>query len=149
MSYRVILNLTFMTDWDTSGSLSRDRRQARQVGRDRRPIGVAEVSGGALDDPGHGPAGHVAVRPEAGLQVIGQVARAPAADAVLGIGRDVGHFLAVRPFRVAGELAVLVLGAQEIARRVALAAVAQVLDQIGTPVPLGVAGLPTPSATVT
>ncbi len=87
----MILNLIFMPDRDRSGSLSRDRRKARQVSPDRRPIGVAEVSGGVFDDPGHGPAGHVAVGPEAGLQVIGHIARAPAADAVLGIARDVGR----------------------------------------------------------
>ncbi len=80
-----------MTGRDRSGSLSRNRRKARQVGRDRRPIGVAEVSGGVFDDPGHGPTGHVAVGPEAGLQVIGHIARAPATDAVLGIARDVGR----------------------------------------------------------
>ncbi len=83
------------------GALSRDRQKARQGGRNGRPIGVAEVSGGVLDDPGHGPAGQgavgVAAGPEAGLQLIGHIARAPAADAVLGIGRDAGHFLAVRP----------------------------------------------------
>ena len=88
MFYRTILNRIITTSRDRSGSLSRNRRKTRQVGRDRRPIDVAEVSGGVFDDPGHGPAGHVAVGPEAGLQVIGQVARAPAADAVLGIGRD-------------------------------------------------------------
>ena len=43
MSYRVILNLKFMTDRDRAGSLSRDRRKARQVGRHRRPIGPARA----------------------------------------------------------------------------------------------------------
>ena len=49
------------------------------------------MSGGVFDDPGHGPAGHVAAGPEAGLQLMGHIARAPAADAVLGIARDVGR----------------------------------------------------------
>ena len=120
-----------MPDRDRSGSLSRDRRKARQVGRDGCPIGVAEVGGGVLDAPGHGPAGHVAVGvaagPEAGLQVIGHIARAPPAEPVLGVRRDVGHLLAVRSVQVPGQLARPVPGAEQVARRVAFTAVAQVL----------------------
>ena len=58
------------------------------------------------------------------------------------MGRDVGHFLAVRSVQVPGQLARRVPGTEQIARRVAFAAVAQVPDQIGAAIPdRGLGGL--------
>ena len=69
----------------------------------------------------------VAVGQESGFEVVGDVARAPPAEPVLGVRRDVGHLLAVRSVLVPGQLARRVPGAEQVARRVAFPAVAQVL----------------------
>ncbi|MFQ5467743.1 MAG: pantoate--beta-alanine ligase [Kiloniellaceae bacterium] len=81
---------------------ARHRDLPEQIGGDRGPVRVAQVARALLDHIGHGAASHVPIGQESRLEKIGQVGGAPVTDSVPFVGGDVGHFLALRPGRIAG-----------------------------------------------
>ena len=95
-----------------------------------------QLRGVVVDDLPHAGAGEVAVGEHADLEEHPDLRGRPVADAVAFIRRDVGYLAILGPDRVAGHFLVLAQGAQQVAWRVALAAVAEVAHEVGTAVPV-------------
>src|ERR1700730_10425681 len=109
-----------------------DRRQRLEIFRDRRPVFRVQLRG-VLDDPHHRAADGIAVRHLTSFEQIFDVLCAPLAKSLL---RDIGY--PTLAFRIwpAGEAVRGDDAAEKVTRAVALGAMAEAVDEVGTAVPL-------------
>src|SRR5690554_1050516 len=107
-----------------------ERRQSLQIGGNRLPVLRGHLAGGKLYHLHHGTADVVKFWGKARFQEVGDIPFAPVANAIR-VGRDIGHAATIGAGGRTSKPPIRIQGPEAVAGRVALAAVAQHLDEIG------------------